>query len=288
MTPACNKCLSNDGIRPKIIRRGFYYRASDSRYVQRFRCQGCYSEFSHATNHPCARQKKRHQNETIRRLLASGMTQRRIAIVLKLNRKTVVRKFLFLGMQSRERWMVQNRAKPKARTVEFDDLETFEHTKCKPLSVTLLVEHGSRRILGLRVSSMPSRGPLAERSRQKYGPRVDERRAARRELFGEIQELVHEDVVVKSDQNPHYPLDVKTFFPSATHERHKGRRGAITGQGELKRIGFDPLFSLNHTCAMLRANINRLFRRTWSTTKIAARLELHLYLYAHYHNETLI
>jgi len=39
----------------------------------------------------------------------------------------------------------------------------------------------------------------------------------------------------------------------ATHRTVKGRRGSIAGQGELKKIGFDPLFSLNHTCAMLRA-----------------------------------
>ena len=60
------------------------------------------------------------------------------------------------------------------------------------------------------------------------------------------------------------------------------------GQGELKKIGFDPLFDLNHTAAMIRANINRLFRRTWCTTKRADRLEAHLELYVQYHNRELI
>ena len=41
----------------------------------------------------------------------------------------------------------------------------------------------------------------------------------------------------------------------------------MTGQGELRDKRFDPMFALNHTCAMLRANINRLFRRTWCTSK---------------------
>ncbi len=44
---------------------------------------------------------------------------------------------------------------------------------------------------------------------------------------------------------------------------------------------------LNHTCAMLRANINRLIRRSWSTTKNAENLAHHLTIYVNYHNECL-
>lgn len=39
---------------------------------------------------------------------------------------------------------------------------------------------------------------------------------------------------------------------------------------------------------MLRANVNRLFRKTWCTTKRADRLYAHLILYAHFHNTMLI
>ena len=67
-----------------------------------------------------------------------------------------------------------------------------------------------------------------------------------------------------------------------------GGRGCVTGQGELKKLRFDPLFALNHTCAMLRANINRLFRRTWCTTKKKERLEQHLAVYMDFHNRILL
>ena len=56
----------------------------------------------------------------------------------------------------------------------------------------------------------------------------------------------------------------------------------------MKQLRFDPLFSLNHTCAMLRANINRLFRRTWCTTKRKDRLEQHLAVYMDFHNRILL
>ena len=38
---------------------------------------------------------------------------------------------------------------------------------------------------------------------------------------------------------------------------------------------------------MFRANVNRLIRKTWCTTKNADRFRSHLILYAHEHNKRL-
>ncbi len=149
------------------------------------------------------------------------------------------------------------------------------------------MEFKTRRILGLEVSRMAAKGLLTKLA-EKYGPRLDDRSEGRQRLFETLKDIISERVEIKSDSNPHYIKDVATTFPSAKHLRYLGKRGAITGQGELKKGGFDPLFSLNHTCAMLRANVNRLFRKTWCTTKRADRLYAHLILYAQYHNEHLI
>jgi len=65
------------------------------------------------------------------------------------------------------------------------------------------------------------------------------------------------------------------------------RRGCSTGQGELKKLVYDPIFSLNHTCAMLRANLNRLFRKTWCTTKTVQGLVDPLSIHVRYHNTRL-
>jgi hypothetical protein len=51
------------------------------------------------------------------------------------------------------------------------------------------------------------------------------------------------------------------------HQTFKGRRGCVVGQDELKAGCFDPLFILNHTCAMFRAHIELLSRRTWWKNK---------------------
>lgn len=288
--PACPYCSFKSDIQgsyPLIVRFGHFYRRSDSRKIQRFRCLGCKKSFSNATHHSCFRQKKRHKNEPLRRLLSSGISQRRAARILHLTRRTIVRKLIFLAHQARFDLERFNLERPRAEIIEFDDLETFEHTKCKPLSVTLAVESKTRRILGFEVSQMPAKGLLAKIAVKRYGRRPDFRSQGRSHLFERIGVHVADQALIKSDSNPHYISDVERFFPSSEHERHPGQRGSITGQGELKKIRFDPLFSLNHTCAKLRADVNRLFRKTWCTTKDPKRLADHLAIYALYHNQHL-
>lgn len=271
-----------------VVHSGFFTRKSDGVKIQRFRCRSCGRSFSEATSSHCFGQKKRQVNTSVWRLMVGGFSQRRAAFELGINRKTLVRKFVFLGLHALHLLTTTNLHRNSVSTMEFDDLETFEHTKCKPLSVTLAVESNTRRILGFRVASMPAKGILAAIAMKRYGPRVDGRKCARQSLFAEIKPMLTKDALIKSDQNPHYGPDVEMHFPNSAHQTFKGRRGCVVGQGELKRGGFDPLFSLNHTCAMLRANINRLFRRTWCTTKIAERLSYHIALYAVYHNFLLL
>lgn len=195
---------------------------------------------------------------------------------------------MLMGRLAKDELFKLNQAYNLASHIEFDDLETFEHTKCKPLSVTMAVEHETRRILGFEVSKMPAKGKLAALARKKYGSRSDERAQARHRLFKDLQKLVTDQVLIKSDSNPHYLGDVKKYFPNGEHKTYLSRRGCVVGQGELKSGGYDPLFTLNHTFAMLRANISRLFRRTWNTTKDKNRLEDHIAIYCLFHNQYLI
>ncbi len=134
---------------------------------------------------------------------------------------------------------------------------------------------------------MAVKGPLAKFARAKYGMRKDHRRRGWDELFKSIRPLLALDCEVTSDENPHYPKWVRMHLPNVTHVRIPGGRGAIMGQGELRNKRFDPMFALNHTCAMLRANINRLFRRTWCTSKKIERLRDHIALYVDFHNRAL-
>ena len=211
---------------------------------------------------------------------------RRMALKWRLHRTTVSRKILFLSRLCEVANLNELRRK-QVSCFQFDDLETFEHSKLKPLSMTIAVDPSDRKILGFRVSQMAAKGLLARRSLKKYGPRTDERKLAREELFRELKPSILPNAVIMSDQNPHYISDVKKHFPQAQYIQFKGRRGCVVGQGELKAGGFDPLFNLNHNYAMFRANMNRLFRRTWCTTKKKVNLARHAQIYVWYHNNIL-
>lgn len=289
MHPNCPYCAKRSDYVSDFrttVRFGSFHRTSDSKDVQRFLCKHCKKTFSKATMDPRYRQKKRQKNNLLEELLASAVSQRRSARILRINRKTVARRLRFLGNAAREELFMET-ASSKVEHMQFDDLETFEHTKYKPVAITLAVEGKTRRILGFRVAQMAAKGIIAERSIKKYGFRVDERAEKRRALFTELAPIINPGAIIKSDSNPHYVEDVKEFFPTCVHETCIGERGAITGQGELKKTSFDPIFSLNHTCAMARANMCRLIRKTWCTTKNRHRLDDHLAIFAAYHNRQL-
>ncbi|HKP94551.1 MAG TPA: hypothetical protein VJ385_02220 [Fibrobacteria bacterium] len=285
MVPRCPnpQCPS-----PQPRKNGTYYRPSDAKAVQRWLCKGCNRHFSAATFQDAYRQNKRRINPEVAKLLSSGVSQRRIALLLHIHRITVARKLTFLAQAAERRQEQWLESLPKVSDVQFDDLITLEHTKCKPLAVSLAVEAGTRRILGFEVSPIPASGRLAALSRKKYGRRPNLRPRGLQRLFDTIRKVLDAKVSFRSDEDPLYPVLMRRNFPGATHHRSPGGRGCVTGQGELKQLRYDPLFSLNHTCAMLRANINRLFRRTWCTTKKAACLSQHLWVYVEFHNTVLL
>jgi len=275
-----------------MVRFGSYYRHSDRKFVSRFRCRFCSHTFSTATHHPCVRQKKRQVNLRLWELLCSEVSHRQAARLLRIDRRTVDRKLRFLGYQARLQLPELLREVAQARgpfvEIELDEMESFEHTKCKPLSLPLIVDAKSRLILRVDACRMPAHGPLAEISRRKYGPRPNHRIPTLRRSIHSIRGVLDAQVRVRSDSHPYYPSLVREALPRATHTRVESRRSSVGGQGELKKIGFDPIFSLNHTAAMYRAHVCRLIRKTWCTTKRLDRLKNHLALYALWHNQSIL
>lgn len=270
-----------------IIKNGRYYRKSDYHFVQRYKCVLCKKQFSSATFSPCYYQKKRKLNGMIFKLLSSGISMRRVAFLLETTYITVQRKLYFLAKSFREKHDFSLK-KIKTKEIQIDDLITFEHTKLKPLSITIIIDKSSRKILKTKVSTIPAFGLLAKKSRKKYGKRKNEHKGCFFKLMQELRLYCIPQVLIETDEHKDYKKVISQFFPWGRHKAYKGKRGAVVGQGELKKVIYDPLFMVNHTCAMLRANINRLARRTWCTTKKIESLQCHLDLYTFYHNNKLI
>lgn len=269
-----------------IVKDGSYFRQNDSRIITRYQCKNCGKRFSNSTYSLAYRQKKRRVNYKLFHLLVSGISMRRAAKILNIHKTTVKRKLIYLAKKAKVEHEVflKMLQQKKVKSMQFDDLITIEHTKLKPLSVTIAIDASRRFVLGTEVSQIPAFGHLAKISRKKYGYRKSFHNAALDNLFKKIKDVISPHAKIDSDEHTNYPKFVKKYFPKATHNRHKGGRGCVAGQGELKKLYYDPLFNLNHTCAMFRANINRLIRKTWCTSKDPKMLENHLMIFTHYYN----
>ena len=209
-------------------------------------------------------------------LLCSGVSLRSSAAFLGMTKNNTYKKFLFLGKLSSE---IKLQMLFEAKELFFDNLETFEHTKCKPLSVSLMV-NDKYEILDAQVAKMPAKGALARISLKKYGPRPDERHDAMEKMFENvIASLQNIPELIKSDGDQSYPKFVRKYFPGVDYEQHsraeKERHRESLHETQTKRRR-DPMFVINQRCALLRYCIRRLVRRTWCTTKKPENLQLHL------------
>lgn len=287
--PCPNSTCSHFRFNNKVVRDGSYFRKDDSRIIHRFKCKGCLRRFSSSTKTLEWRQKKRRVNHLLFQILASGISMRRSAKILNINRKTVDRKFIYLAKKAKleNTQFLQLLKSNPIESLQFDDLISSVHTKLKPVSISIAIDKKTRRILGAEVGSIPAFGHLAAIAKAKYGKRANQHEEKLDGLFSKIQEFVKQDALIESDEHLKYLPVVNKYFPRASYRQFKGAKGAVVGQGELKKIKYDPLFKINHTCAMFRANINRLIRRTWCTSKRIDKLQDHINLYINYHNQNL-
>lgn len=272
-----------------LTNSGFYVRKSDGKEVKRFRCTRCKKYSSNAQRSPCYKQNKRNLNGIILKLLCSNVSQRRIALILNISRNTVFRKFEFLALQSKLKNIefLKFFENNKISEIFIDEMEDRIHTKCKPVSIALAVTKNRKIIMHKTSQIRPKNRKLYQLSLKKYPLWINNSRAGFRFFIKQIEPLVENNVMIRSDEKKMYHQEIVKILPQSIHKRYLSRKAVIAGQGEIKAGGRDPLFELNHTCAMLRANINRLIRRTWCTSKKIESLSKHIEIFTYYHNTVL-
>ena len=86
-------CPKNSCKSPYYYKDGFYFRANDSRKIQRFKCKACGTKFSASTGTLEFGQKKRRVNPLLLKLFCAKVTQKRAARIAGVNKTTVARKF---------------------------------------------------------------------------------------------------------------------------------------------------------------------------------------------------
>jgi transposase-like protein len=275
-------CPAGCGANLGSIKKGYFITKWNAQPVPRYQCKACGKKFSSHTAKPYYRQKKPYLNREVFSLYSSTLTQRRMARHLKVTRTTIVRKFLYLARLSKKQHESELRKWGATARVQFDEMESFEHTRLKPLTIAVAVDERSGKILATSVATIPAKGPLASISRAKYGYRPDHATKARTRVINIISQVAPFALVV-TDAHPQYPALIESILPKATHKVAKRAKRAFQADSSRRNVD-DELFRLNHMASTLRHDLSRLLRRVWVTTKKASRLEAHLDLYIAYHN----
>ena len=239
-------CLNPDCAFPfNIIRDGYFRRKEDSKLVQRFRCKTCGKRFSNATFTETYYQKKRRINYRFLEFYSGGLSIARSARILKVNAKTIERRVSFLGKKcARLNQKARERIK-NIHNVVMDDLITKENSKLKPLSISIAVDEDTRRILGVEVSRIPAFGHLSKVALKKYGYRASQHMEGLDRLFKTITPSLSPEVLIKTDEHRSYPYVIQKYLPHCRHESYKSERAHVAGQGEMKKVAFDPLFEIS-------------------------------------------
>ena len=168
----------------------------------------------------------------------------------------------------------------KTNHIQFDEMETFEHTVHKPVSIAIAVCSHTGHIIDTSVATMKAHNRGAPASLGKYGYREDTRDAAREDVLLAIGKVKHKFSTIITDKNPHYLSDFSRLLPGDKLIQVK----AAGRNKELRRNLDDSLWQINHVCAKLRSDLARLTRRTWTTTKRTWMLQASLDLYMAYNN----
>ena len=280
-------CKSHQGSNDRFYKKKGYYKTRwNHQPVPRYQCLHCQKSFSSHTFNRTYRQKKPYLNEDIFRLYCSGTTQRRIAILLGVNVKTVVPKFLFLSKNAHEEHVLRLKQKAFDITeVQFDEMLSFEHTRLKPLSIALAVQSDNYKVIDIQVAQSHYQGRLSSIALKKYGIRKDESRLARFHVLKTLESQIRTTCHITTDAKPHYSLEVRHYFPKANLKqiRNRGNRLKRLLQARRRNIQ-DPMFGLNLVAARIRHDLSRMGRKVWTTTKKAERLQSHLMLFVAYQN----
>ena len=262
--PLCPACESSAAIKNghRYTKRGV---------AQRWLCSDCRNSWTtqglshtHLITEMGGRDRSPEINRQIWELAMSGVTMRRIAVLVGCTRRTVARKLHYLSVRA---WAYHVDHGPRTGWAMMDELETFVGARWRQITVAVVIRVKTRELLAIAVgpvSSTMARGKAE-------GWTKDTRVATVRAALANAAVLIKPGATVTTDGATFYPKAVAEMVPGAVH------RVAHSPVGAGKQV--DPLFPINHRFAAMRQDLPRLFRSTWSTTKNLPGLRMHLMLY---------
>ena len=239
----------------------------------RYKCKDCSKTFTKRTGTINYRKRKQHLRDDITKKYCERMSLRGIARISNASYPTVV-KYFRENAQLAKQANKKRLAKKEIVTsyVQFDQLETYEHTKKKPVGIQISIRHKTGEIISAKAGYIPIRALSISRA---YSEAWNEKARYSTHIIKMLNEtreaLNRNSATVTCDQD----------------------RGQVN---TLKELYKDPFITLapssqenkkiDRVFRRMRQDISRLGRKTLSTTKKIKQLQNHLDLYIQYNNIT--
>lgn len=250
--------------------------------VPRYNCNKCGMEFSSHSLRTTKGQHRPDLNYEIMQWLCSGVSINKIAKNLRISKTTVLAKIGWLAKESDKfHRKVLSDGLLQSSYFQIDEMETHEQTKLKPLSVALAVRVKTGEIVDAEVATMNAKSN-AETSRRKYGWRLDTRQEAIKSILYSIQKCRRpgERITIGCDGKKDYKSLILSIIPDANISVFTSPKDV---RGEPKK--HDPLFTINHLCAAIRADLSVFARQSWASAQSPGHLQDLLLIYTAWVNK---
>ena len=264
----CPKCFSED-----YTKKGWLKNKREAKKIRQYQCKSCNARFSVNSLKDILKQKKPELNQKIMDLYCEGNTLRGIARILKISYDTVTKKWRFMAEKARIKHLTTLEfGEIVTKYIQFDQMETFEHTKEKPLGIALSIRPKTGQILSAKVCRVPIRALSISKEKIKEWNKKTDRKEAFYKMLAETKQALDKGYSVLScDGEQEAVYMAKLMCPKSLIETHVQ--------------DYAGMWRLNHTCAKLRHHLSRLTRKTWATTKDRKFLQMHLDLFIAYQNK---
>ena len=272
--PTCPHCSSI-----KTSCSGKYKRKRSRQLIQRYKCSNCKHTFSDQTLSKTYKQKRPDLNKNILEMVSGGVGVRKTAMLLRTTKNTVQKRIKFLAEVCdafNKKHMSEWDIKPP---FQFDEMETFEHSRHANLGVPVLVEKKSHFIVGAigQYATSKSHYPdLQSKHNVAHSKEISGKDRITKELIKLCRVMKPQGrIIIDTDGHRSYPAYMKEAFKNDfVHNVY------VAGDDRNKT----ELFPVNNICGCLRDDEAMLRRRTWHVCKDKNMLTARLKIYTFFSN----
>jgi hypothetical protein len=265
---------------------GFYLRKTGKKdRVQRYRCKSCGKRFHGTYGRLTYRQRKPEINKPFVEVYLSGVSLRRTAHILKVNRKTLARRILTQGAMARksheDRLLKSDDF--KGRNYSFDDMITKVGSKYFPVSLSIAVNEDTGKIVDIKVSRINAYGYPARNSSKVPGLTKVPTDLHNQEMINVLSAIKIASKGTKFFLHTDKANNIVSTGRIALGKNFVHKPVKAPKKGE-QRAGFSAMFWLNHVCARIRADLARMGRSSWCFSRSMDSLQSHLDMFMEFFN----